>query len=210
MPVEASLEPIHRRDYVIEAFRRGDSEFVLRGRVRDEKPPGLYVAGDPEPLVMHHMEVEMTVRFPSLEITDVAVEFGEHPQDICPGIATHYRELIGLSVARGFTHKVRELFGGPRGCAHTTALVQAMAPVAVQCAWSMRIAQSREKPQGDQAATRRAHFGHNLDTCHVWAGDGELMRRAARGEEIEPPLPITRRLVALGQDPKQWRRRHPV
>ena len=48
--------------------------------------------------------------------------------------------LVGLSIARGFTHRVRELFGGPRGCTHTTALLQAMAPIAMQCFWSMRSA----------------------------------------------------------------------
>jgi len=41
--------------------------------------------------------------------------------------------LKELSIARGFTHKVRGLFGGPRGCTHTTALSQAMAPEAIQC-----------------------------------------------------------------------------
>ena len=83
------------------------------------------------------MQIDLEVGFPSLEIVKASVRFETHPHGGCPAIIDHYGGLVGLSIARGFTHKVRELFGGPRGCTHTTALLQAMAPVAVQCFWSM-------------------------------------------------------------------------
>jgi len=38
------------------------------------------------------------------------------------GFVPHYESLVGLSIARGFTHKARELFGGPRGCSHILTL----------------------------------------------------------------------------------------
>jgi len=144
-PLDADLELLHERDYLVQVFRRSATELVARGRVRDEKPPGLYVDGDPDPLTTHDMTVELTVAFPSLEITDARVRFSTFPQDGCPGIAAAYRGLVGVSVARGFTHKVRELFGGPRGCAHVTALLQAMAPAVVQSTWSMRLIDRRER-----------------------------------------------------------------
>ena len=75
-----------------------------------------------------------------------------HPHAACPRIEDHYQHLIGLSIARGFTHKVRELFGGPRGCTHTTALLQAMAPVAIQSMWSFRV---EGDPRGRRPAGRR-------------------------------------------------------
>ena len=112
-----------------------------------------------------------------MQIVAAAVGFESHPNEECPQIVTHYDQLVGLSIARGFTHRVRELFGGPRGCTHTTALLQAMAPVAVQCIWSMRASEARRgETQGALDLTpeqRRAMWQMNVNTCHVWAEDSD-------------------------------------
>ena len=117
---------LHDREYRVRAYRKADDRIVIRGAVRDQKPPGLYLADDPEPLTIHHMQIDIEVAFPSLEIVDAGVLFETHPMVGCPSITEHYTKLVGLSIARGFTHRVRELFGGPRGCTHTTALLQAL------------------------------------------------------------------------------------
>ena len=131
--VDPSDELIHERAYVVRAYRKGTDTLVLRGSIRDQKPPGLYVASDPDPLTVHHMIVDLKIAVPSLEIIAAKAVLETHPHASCPKIEDHYGNLVGLSIARGFTHKVRELFGGPRGCTHTTALLQAMAqkPAAV-------------------------------------------------------------------------------
>jgi hypothetical protein len=201
------FEPIHTREYVVHAFRKGPDEVLLRGFVQDRKPPGGYIEGDPEPLTMHHMVVDLTVAFPDLVITDAGVLFETYPQAQCPRISDHYRELVGLSVARGFTHKVRELFGGPRGCAHVTALLQAMAPVAVQCRLSMRIDDPETFEAEQPGEDLRARIAGMINTCHAWAEDGPLISRAERGEPPSLPIPITERLQALGRDPVEWRSR---
>jgi hypothetical protein len=203
------MELLHDRSYSVRVSRKSPDEIVAIGRVCDEKPPGMYVEGDPDPLTMHDMTVELCVAYPSLEITAVSVEFGTHPQVACPQISDAYDGLVGVSIARGFTHKVRELFGGPRGCTHVTALLQAMAPAVVQSTWSMRILSMREsgmpwpppRPQisgreGSEAA--RAAIGPNLDTCHVWAADGELVARVEGGEVVPQVIPVRVRLEARG------------
>src|SRR5215204_4851860 len=81
----------------------------------------------------------------TLEITAAKAVLEVHPHSSCPRIEDHYGNLVGLSIARGFAHKVRELFGGPRGCTHTTALLQAMAPVAIQSIWSLNMGRPREE-----------------------------------------------------------------
>jgi hypothetical protein len=208
LPADPELIPIHTRQYEVRAFRRGADSMLLRGAVRDQKPPGLYLEGDPEPLTFHHMIVELDVAFPSLTITRAEVVFQAYPNEVCPDIIGHYERLVGLSIARGFTHKVRELFGGPRGCTHTTALLQAMAPVAVQCGWSMRIVAAREagdEPRAPMSSEdRRQAMAFNLNTCHVWDEDGEHVQAMERGEPIGIPLQITQRLAALGRDPAAW------
>jgi hypothetical protein len=204
--MDDELELVHDRDYSVQVYRASPHELVARGRVRDEKPPGLYVEHDPDPLTMHDMTIELRVGYPSLEITDTSVRFTTFPQLTCAGISDHYRSLVGVSIARGFTHKVRELFGGPRGCAHVTALLQAMAPAVVQSTWSMRVLNRRDgvdgesTPIADPRAAARAAVLPNLDTCHVWAADGELVARVERGEVVTPGIPVRDRLAALGVD----------
>ena len=138
------LEPLHERTYSVQVYRRDARHIVAQAMVHDEKPGGLYIDDDPEPLTMHRMRVELEVDFPALVISGAEVEFDDFPQVLCPMIADDYEALVGVSITRGFTHRVRELFGGPSGCAHVTALLQAMAPAVVQSMWSMGIVNQRE------------------------------------------------------------------
>ncbi|MFM7762925.1 MAG: hypothetical protein ACKO73_08185, partial [Acidimicrobiaceae bacterium] len=56
-PVDASYPLIHTRQYQVQAFRMSDERFMLRGAIVDEKPAGLYIENDPDPIWMHHMIV---------------------------------------------------------------------------------------------------------------------------------------------------------
>ena len=208
----APLEVLHDREYRVRAFRKTDDMIVIRGAVRDQKPPGLYLDTDPDPLTIHHMQIDLEVAFPSLQILDARVGIEVHPNAECPSIERHYDHLVGLSIARGFTHKVRELFGGPRGCTHTTALLQAMAPVAIQCMWSMRASTARRTgsipdPGGLTPQQRRGMWQMNLNTCHVWAEDGPQVAELEAGGDFEPPLWATERMVQLGLKPDDWQSR---
>jgi hypothetical protein len=204
------LDVLHDREYRVRAFRLADDRLLIRGAVRDQKPPNLYIADDDQPLTIHHMQIDLEVGFPSLQIVKASVRFETHPHGGCPAIIDHYGGLVGLSIARGFTHKVRELFGGPRGCTHTTALLQAMAPVAVQCFWSMEAAdattQAEPDAKGDDADDaddrardrRRGRWSTNLNTCHVWAEDGELVTSIEAGGDFGIPIFIAKRVAELG------------
>jgi hypothetical protein len=205
--VDAADELIHERAYVVRAYRNGPERLILRGSVRDQKPPGLYIADDTEPLTIHHMIVDLTVAIPSLEIVEAKAVLETHPHPACKRIEDHYDNLVGLSIARGFTNKIRELFGGPRGCTHTTALLQAMAPVAIQSIWSLNMGQSRDEGSEtpfDTDAAREAALMANTNTCHVWAEDGEHVAGLRAGEPMDVPLWISKRFEQLGRDPATW------
>lgn len=205
------LEVLHDREYRVRAYRRSDDVLTIHGAVRDQKPPGLYIAVDPHPLTLHHMQIELDVAFPSMEIVDARVAIATHPSAECPSIVDHYGKLVGLSIARGFTQQVRDLFGGPRGCTHTTALLQAMGPVAIQSVWSMRSSQTQRttvdadvSPPADESQMWRM----NLNTCHVWAEDGDTVARLRSGGGMDGlPLPAEERLVELGIKPDDWSQR---
>jgi hypothetical protein len=209
--VDPATELIHERAYVVRAYRKDDHTLLLRGAVRDQKPPGLYVPTDPDPLTVHHMIVDLEIAVPSLEIVRAKAVLETHPHANCVKIEDHYQNLVGLSIARGFTHKVRELFGGPRGCTHTTALLQAMAPVAIQSMWSFRIMEARTAeaaPGGPDFSTPEARMramATNLNTCHIWAEDGEQVTAIRSGEPMEVPVWIVKRFAELGLDPSSWR-----
>jgi hypothetical protein len=209
-PDPDDAELLHDRQYVVRSFLRRDGAIIVRGAVMDTKPAGLYVRDDVEPLPIHHMVVDLVVTMPNLEITEANVVFEVHPHSLCPTITDHYAKLVGLSIARGFTHKVRELFGGPRGCTHTTALLQAMAPVAVQTLWSMQAVRARESGGSIGVGKNltpeelRAVFAPNLNTCHVWDEEGEFVAARMAGEIEGPPLWIRDRFAKLGRSLDAW------
>ncbi len=223
LPPEPDLELLHDRTYEVKAYRKNATTMTLRGIVRDVKPAGLYIADDPEPLTIHHMVLELDIGFPSMEIQRVDIVFEDFPHTTCPSIVPEYQKLIGLSVARGFTNKVRDLLGGPRGCTHILALLQAMAPVTNQARFSMMAASARAATaEGSDVADgmpgavnndvsltpqqRLEAMRFNLNTCHIWDEHGEHVEALKRGEPSEVPVWITKRYAQLGRDPKDWAR----
>ena len=211
-PPDPELEPLHARNYGVRAWKLSDDSLLLRGAVMDMKP-GAQFAGrieslggaDPGgPMAIHHMVIDLVIGYPSLTITDANVVFETFPQPGCPGITSRYKDLIGLSIARGFTHEVRQRFGGPRGCTHTTALLQAMGPVAVQCIFSMRRvgAGPADAPApGSGSGEGGGQQSFMRDTCHVWSSEGELWQGVTVGRTPPIPLPMQKRLVDAGLDP---------
>ena len=208
-PVDTNYPLIHTRQYQVQAFRMSDERFLLRGAIVDEKPAGLYIENDPDPIWMHHMIVELQIVYPTFLIEKASVEFKNHPHLGCTNITDHYKKLEGMSIARGFNAKVRELFGSSRGCTHIGALLAAMAPVAIQTGWSMRVSSvvdidDASKSPEDFQEQRIKQFASTINTCHIWDEHGEMVSKVRRGEEIEMPLPVVRRLRDLGRDETDW------
>lgn len=206
LPLDDDLELLHTRDYEVRVYQL-DGGLLVRGAISDRKPPGLYVEGDTQELEIHQMHVELEVDLPDLTITAARVVFEAHPHPTCPGITTHYEKLVGIPVARGYTHRIRELFGGPRGCTHTTALLQAMGPAVVQSTWSAAVLKQRREglpPGGSREEDRRKRFTGNINTCHVWDEDGDHVAAMVGGDMPPPPMQVTERLVQLGRHPEEW------
>jgi hypothetical protein len=207
-PPDGAVEILHDREYRVEAFRLAADRLLIQGAVRDQKPPGLYLREDPEPLTVHHMQLAIELAFPQLEIVSATTQFESHPQDLCPSITQHYDKLVGLSIGRGFTKKVGELFGGPRGCTHVTALINAMAPVAMQCFWSMRAAEAKlsGEPQSmfdreqsdDNMQADDSMWRGIVNTCHVWDEDGQAVADRRAGAPMTIPVFLRTRLEQLG------------
>ncbi len=206
---EPDLPLLHDRIYQVRSYKRSDTELLVRGQVRDQKPAGMYFDDDPDPMTIHHMILDLVVGFPHMTITEASLVMQTYPQPQCRAIEEDYGRLVGVSIARGFSHKVRELFGGPRGCTHTNALLNAMAPVAIQSVWSM-IATADDVPTltplppNPSDEELRAHFAFTLNTCHVWDEDGEVIESARQGVPVEAPLWLKERAGELGTEVGSW------
>jgi hypothetical protein len=148
------------------------------------------------------MVVELAITVPDLVIVEATARMGTHPQPACPDVMPAYEQIVGLSIARGFNAKVRELFGGPLGCTHTTALLLAMAPVALQTAWSMNMhtRQEADGAPGLDDAARAAVIRSSLNTCHIWAEGGDHHLEFRDSGTVPLALPMKARLRDLGRD----------
>lgn len=215
-PPEGAVEILHDREYRVEAFRLSADRLLILGAMRDQKPPGLYLREDPDPLTVHHMQLSIELAFPSLEIVDATAGFESHPHDECPSITAHYEKLVGLSIGRGFTKQVGALFGGPRGCTHVTALINAMAPVAMQCFWSMRAAEARlagkETSLFDRDQSDDTMWKSIVNTCHIWDENGQAVADRLAGAPMTIPVFLRDRLaqnpaLASGADERDHRAR---
>lgn len=63
---------------------------------------------------VHDMRLTLRVRYPDFVISRVDADMASHPYTICPGALPPLHQLVGLSVARGFTRVVNERFVNTR------------------------------------------------------------------------------------------------
>lgn len=201
---------LHTRAYEIEAFVEDETHFRLIGLMRDVRPDGLWGIVDTEPMTLHDMHIELVINGVTFEITEVRTAMLTHPQEQCPLILPVFQELVGTSIARGFGNRVKALFGGPRSCTHFVALLNAMAPVAMQARWSFFHAVSNDSmsimtadPEKRQESMRSGHEA-NRDTCHVWASEGPMFAKINAGESIGVPVWAKHRLAERGIPPEEW------
>lgn len=168
--------PLQIRTIRVEAARVGAGELEVIGRLVDERPggvgPGWLDARRGS--TIHDMTLALRVRYPDFVITAVGATMAAHPYTLCPDALPPLQQLVGLSVAKGFTRAVNERFGRQRGCAHLTALLHAIAPVVKQGAGVAFYAPASPPRGGDDQWF--------VDTCQAWRADGPLAARLQAGD----------------------------
>lgn len=204
---------IHARSYNVEAWADPDATLRVRGQLTDTIIQGLGLA-DGNPLVIHDMWIELICDPMSFEIVDVRSDMEIHPYVTCTAIVAAYRQLIGESVARGYSRKVKELFGGARGCTHLGALLIAMGPVVIQARWQYD--NLHVDPLAEEHYTeldRERHMTLSAGSCHMWADDGaqavalrhheipdEPMWKTARRHELQTRVDHSEAVMRVSND----------
>ncbi len=159
----------HVRTIRMEAVRVSATELDVTGHLLDERPSSHGWFGIEQGRTIHDMTVTLRVRYPDLVITRVAAEMAAHPYTMCPDAVEPLQQLVGLSVARGFLRALNERFGRQLGCAHLSALVQAMAPVVKQGAGAA-FRDEQEIPSAEEDLWF-------VNTCQAWRENGLLHTR---------------------------------
>ena len=170
MKIEKSnLQKIHTRNIEVAIYSFEDDAIVVEGRLKDDRLIDSYRSdGDVvRPGVVHNMIIRMKVRGPELIIEDIDVEMPTVPNDDCLETRRSLERIKGMSIVSGFTAKARSLVGGAKGCAHLMALLMAMAPAAVQGAWT-----AATRLPNDSQALKTYSMKRLKNTCYVWRSNG--------------------------------------
>jgi hypothetical protein len=165
---------VHVRSIRMESVKVSATELDVTGHLVDERPDGGgNWFGLPTGAIIHDMTLTMRIRYPDLVITRMSGGMASRPYTICTDALEPLQGLVGLSLARGFTRAVNERMGRQQGCAHLTALVQAMAPVVKQAVGGA-FRDEREIPRADDMWF--------VNTCQAWRENGPLHTRLLAGD----------------------------
>jgi hypothetical protein len=163
---KAKREALHRRSIEITGFRREDGLFDIEGHLLDRKDvdfklaSGMRQAGQPIHSMWLRLTVDRTLTIVDAEASMEAMPFAGE----CDKIAPDYRKLIGLSMRSGYNRKLKEIFGGTRGCTHITELAGSMGTATYQTMAGQGLADPEKKP-------------FSIDGCHAQVSTGPVVAK---------------------------------
>ena len=166
LPPPVPRQPLHRREIDIRGYKREDGLFDIEAHLVDTKPydfklaAGIRPAGEP----IHSMWLRITVDR-ELRIVDAAAAMDAMPYvEHCDAIVPAYRKLVGLAIRPGYHGKLKELFGGVRGCTHITELAGVLATATFQTFAGQRLQDPDKRP-------------FQVDRCHALDATGPVVGR---------------------------------
>ncbi len=169
----APRKHLHTRQVECFGYERDDGLWDIEGHMTDVKTYGFdnhdrggrIEAGEP----VHGMWIRLTIDTGMrIHAAEACTDYS--PFAICPEAAAAYRQLAGLRIGPGWNRKLKELFGGVRGCTHLSELLGPMATTAYQTLFKAREEASRNAPAS-------AEPPRILNSCHAFDERGAVVAR---------------------------------
>lgn len=159
----------HTRTTEISTYEYDEQRFVVEGCLADHRWQEFHLeTGEKRrPGIFHHMIIHWLVNKQTLLIEDIDVTMPAVPDDGCLEIIGSIEPVKGLSVARGFTSKVKALGGNGKGCTHIIELLISMAGSAVQGYVAYR--------QHESLMSKTDIMNMCENTCWTWRSDGPVV-----------------------------------
>ena len=174
---DTTMDPVvHRRTISVNVLDDGDL-LELDCRLLDERPwAGEELENQP---VVHDIRLRIKVDKESLVITAADAQMLMQPHVECVDILSHYQQLVGVSVARGYNKKIQELFGRERGCSHLEFMAKAIGTAVLQGVLSG--SRRDDWLQGEAFDLPPNADQILMNTCHFWKEDGVGFAKRAAG-----------------------------
>ena len=164
---------IHNRSVHCEGFLREDGLWDIEGHLRDTKTYSFISdhRGDVKAgTAIHDMTIRVTLD-DNLNIIDVVTIMDSHPYSICPEIIPNFKDLIGLTIGKGFRKNVYSKVGGVKGCTHLVELLFPIATTAFQTIYSYKINKNKDKKPINKNAPSL------INSCHSWSENNEVIKK---------------------------------
>ncbi len=174
-------EKIHTRQIDITIYTHDSDHLIVYGELKDNRLIPTYSLSMErrEPVTVHGMRIAIKVELKSLTIVELEVETPQIPHKECDPVKKSLDTIVGLQLKPGFSHKVRQRVGGPKGCIHLTTLLLAMAPAALQGYWT-----HNDRNPEKRKLTREQMDHYLVDTCYVWRREGPWLKELTSKNNI--------------------------
>lgn len=165
---------VHERVIVCRGYARDDGLWEIEGSFTDTKAApygygdgGAIPAGTP----LHGMRLVVVID-DDAKIHDAWSAIDHAPFAGCTAAAPLGRELVGLTIGKGFMAEARRRIGGKIGCTHVIELLGEVAGTAFQTLHTVRTRKTAERRARGDAPERPAL----IDTCVALRADGPVVR----------------------------------
>ncbi len=170
---------ISRRDIHMAVHSAGVGHLVAEGRLTDVRLADWYkITGEKVPAgTLHDLGIALLLKIPEMVIEDIEVIVKTIPREDCALITETLKPVIGMSIAGGFSSKVRQTVGGVKGCTHLVHLLTTMAPAIMQGVFaynSMKIPERKKSTNARSADYMRRNL---KNSCLTWREEGELYQK---------------------------------
>ncbi|MBK19210.1 MAG: hypothetical protein CMM52_10300 [Rhodospirillaceae bacterium] len=169
----ADREPIQTRAIEVSSYRRTDGQWDVEGNLTDTSAYAFdnEYRGTIEPGVpIHDMWIRLTLD-ETVTITEVDAVMDGTPYAICPGIAAAFQKLEGEKIGPGWNRKIRDFFGGAKGCIHMVDLLRPIGTIGYK---TVKREAGRRNAVEDE---KSSDMPYQVNTCHAMASDSEVVKK---------------------------------